>query len=192
MTQFTAIGGFGVGYLELITLIMCPLYCKPEDIGLASGFLGSAKQVAGTIASKFITEFIPAHDAYPLPSCDLRRHPQQPRCRQPAKGCFRRCPRCRSSQVLSQAAARSRCLQEPIGHEGCSRCHRQCPASYQGSHQDRILFLASIAFGGLAIIAALVSVPIDQHLDNVVAAKLAGSGESEEALQSNEKNENTA
>lgn len=50
--QFTAIGGFFVGYLELITLIMCPLYCKPEDIGLASGFLGSAKQVAGTIAGK--------------------------------------------------------------------------------------------------------------------------------------------
>lgn len=50
--QFTALGGFGVGYLELITLIMCPLYCNPEDIGLASGFLGSAKQVAGTIASK--------------------------------------------------------------------------------------------------------------------------------------------
>lgn len=42
-----------MGYLELITLIMCPLYCKPEDIGLASGFLGSAKQVAGTIASKY-------------------------------------------------------------------------------------------------------------------------------------------
>jgi hypothetical protein len=40
--KFMAIGGFAVGYLELITLIMCPLYCKPEDIGLASGFLGSA------------------------------------------------------------------------------------------------------------------------------------------------------
>lgn len=53
--QFTAIGGFGVGYLELITLIMCPLYCKPEDIGLASGFLGSAKQVAGTIASEALS-----------------------------------------------------------------------------------------------------------------------------------------
>lgn len=60
------------------------------------------------------------------------------------------------------------------------------------SQSFRIVFLASIAFGGLAIIAALVSVPIDQHLDNVVAAKLAGSGESEEALQSNEKNGNTA
>ena len=53
--QFTSIGGFFVGYLELITIIMCPLYCKPEDIGLASGFLGSAKQVAGTIASKYIS-----------------------------------------------------------------------------------------------------------------------------------------
>lgn len=53
--QFTAIGGFAVGYLELITLNMCPLYCKPEDIGLASGFLGSAKQAMGTIASRLST-----------------------------------------------------------------------------------------------------------------------------------------
>lgn len=34
---------------------MCPLYCKPEDIGLASGFLGSAKQVAGTIAGQLLS-----------------------------------------------------------------------------------------------------------------------------------------
>jgi len=51
--KFTAVGGFAVGYLESITIIMCPLYCKPEDIGLASGFLGSAKQICGTIASKY-------------------------------------------------------------------------------------------------------------------------------------------
>lgn len=50
--KFTSVGGFAVGYLESITIIMCPLYCKPEDIGLASGFLGSAKQICGTIASK--------------------------------------------------------------------------------------------------------------------------------------------
>ena len=49
---FTAITGFGVGYLEFITIIMCPLLCKPDDIGLASGFLGSSKQVVGTIACK--------------------------------------------------------------------------------------------------------------------------------------------
>ncbi|OJJ43515.1 hypothetical protein ASPZODRAFT_154411 [Penicilliopsis zonata CBS 506.65] len=48
---FTALGGFFVGYLEILTIIMCPLYCAPEDIGLASGFLGSAKQIAGTIAT---------------------------------------------------------------------------------------------------------------------------------------------
>ena len=42
-----------MGYLESITIVMCPLYCKSEDIGLASGFLGSTKQICGTIASKY-------------------------------------------------------------------------------------------------------------------------------------------
>ncbi|KAF7596014.1 hypothetical protein BBP40_003794 [Aspergillus hancockii] len=48
---FTAVGGFAVGYLELVTLNMCPLFCTPDVIGLASGFLGSAKQVGRTIAN---------------------------------------------------------------------------------------------------------------------------------------------
>lgn len=38
------------------------------------------------------------------------------------------------------------------------------------------VFLVSIAFGGLAIIAALASVSVDDKLNNKVAAKLAGYG----------------
>lgn len=54
------------------------------------------------------------------------------------------------------------------------------------AHADsfQIVFLASIAFGGCAIVAAFLCVPVDQHLDDVVAAKLHGSGASEETLYS--------
>lgn len=50
--QFTFLGGLGVGFQEMISIIMAALVCDPGDIGLASGFLGSMKQVSGTIASK--------------------------------------------------------------------------------------------------------------------------------------------
>lgn len=50
------------------------------------------------------------------------------------------------------------------------------------------VFLASIAFGGLAIIASLVSVSMDEELNNVVATKLSGAGTtSNEALNPTEK-----
>ena len=51
------------------------------------------------------------------------------------------------------------------------------------------VFLASIAFGGLAIIASLVSVPIDGEFNNVVAAKLSGvtrSSDEEETFNMSE------
>lgn len=50
------------------------------------------------------------------------------------------------------------------------------------SESFRTVFLASIAFGGLAVVAALFSVNVDKELNNAVAAKLAGTGASEEAL----------
>lgn len=49
--QCTILGGLSVGYQELICIIMAALICEPKDIGLASGFLGSWKQVSGSIAS---------------------------------------------------------------------------------------------------------------------------------------------
>jgi ABC-type thiamin/hydroxymethylpyrimidine transport system permease subunit len=55
------------------------------------------------------------------------------------------------------------------------------------SQSFQTVFLASIAFGGMAIIAAVFSVPVDDKLNNTVAAKLAGTGASDEALNDIEK-----
>ena len=55
------------------------------------------------------------------------------------------------------------------------------------SQSFQTVFLASIAFGGAAVIAALFSVSVDEKLDNVVAAKLSGTGASQEALNGTEK-----
>lgn len=55
------------------------------------------------------------------------------------------------------------------------------------SNSIQTVFLASIAFGGMAIIAAFFTVPVDDKLNNIVAAKLAGTGASDEALNDIEK-----
>lgn len=57
------------------------------------------------------------------------------------------------------------------------------------SQSFQTVFLVSITFGALSLIAALWSVSVDKQLDNVVAAKLSGAGESQEEVNNhNEKN----
>lgn len=54
-------GGVSVGFLELITIIMAGLVCEPGDIGLASGFLASLRQIFGIIASMFSSTLLNSH-----------------------------------------------------------------------------------------------------------------------------------
>ena len=55
------------------------------------------------------------------------------------------------------------------------------------SQSFQTVFLASITFGGMAVVAAFFTVPVDDELNNTVAAKLAGTGASDEALNDIEK-----
>jgi hypothetical protein len=57
------------------------------------------------------------------------------------------------------------------------------------SQSFRTVFLVSIAFGGLAVVAAFASVPVDEKLDNAVAAKLSGTGADNEVQNEEEKEE---
>jgi hypothetical protein len=47
---FTIIGPFFVGFIELVSLAVVPLFYKPADIGLASGLLASIRSAGGSIA----------------------------------------------------------------------------------------------------------------------------------------------
>ncbi|KAJ5543894.1 hypothetical protein N7494_005173 [Penicillium frequentans] len=176
---FTAIGGFAVGYLELITLIMCPLYCEPEDIGLASGFLGSAKQVAGTIATVIYITILNSRVAAVLP-------------RDVSAAAVKAGLETSSVTYLLEAvsAGTTTALQAVPGMTDSILAAIGNAEKTAYSQSFRTVFLVSIAFGGLAIIAAVVSVPIDDKLNNVVAAKLSGTGASREELPTNEKEKN--
>lgn len=46
----TILGPFFVGFIELTSLALAPLFCNPADIGLASGLLASIRSAGGSIA----------------------------------------------------------------------------------------------------------------------------------------------
>lgn len=194
--QFTAIGGFAVGYLELITLIMCPLYCKPEDIGLASGFLGSAKQVIGTIASK-LSALISRATASPKRShyfpaviyvaiLDNRVASTLPSDVSEA-ALNAGLPKTSLTALLEAVSDSNSMAKIPgITEKIIIAVTDAVKTAYSESFST--VFLVSITFGGLSIIAALASVSVDDKLDNVIAAKLSGAGASQDEINREEKN----
>ncbi|KAI0975287.1 fungal trichothecene efflux pump [Xylaria arbuscula] len=54
----TLVGPFFVGVIELTSLAIAPLFCKPEDIGLASGLLASIRSAGGSIAVTVYTTIL--------------------------------------------------------------------------------------------------------------------------------------
>ncbi|PWY72957.1 siderophore iron transporter [Aspergillus heteromorphus CBS 117.55] len=158
---FTALGGFWVGYLELITIIMCPLYCDPKDIGLASGFLGSAKQVAGTIATAIYVAILDARIATNLPR-DVS-----------AAALKAGLPSSSVSDLLSAIDTDAYDSVPGMTSTILSAVTNAVKTAY--SQSLRTVFLVTIAFAAISVITALFSVPVDEKFTGVVAAKLAGN-----------------
>ncbi|RAK94022.1 siderophore iron transporter [Aspergillus costaricaensis CBS 115574] len=174
---FTAIGGFWVGYLELITIIMCPLYCSPQDIGLASGFLGSAKQVAGTIATAIYVAILDNRIAVDLPR-DVS-----------ATAVNAGLPSSSLTDLLEAVSAGTTAAYDAVPGMTASILGKVTEAVKTAYSQSfRTVFLASIAFGGLSVIAACFAEGVDARFTKDVAAKLGGvdgdgKGGSEEKLK---------
>lgn len=57
------------------------------------------------------------------------------------------------------------------------------------SQSFQTIFLVSIVFGGLAVMAAFASVAVDEKLNNAVAAKLSGRNTNNEVQIEEEKKE---
>ncbi|GKZ37917.1 hypothetical protein AbraIFM66950_009749 [Aspergillus brasiliensis] len=174
---FTALGGFFVGYLELITIIMCPLYCSPRDIGLASGFLGSAKQVAGTIATAIYVAILDNRIAVDLPR-DVS-----------AAAVDAGLPSSSLTDLLEAVSTGTSAAYEAVpGMTGkiLGVVTEAVKTAY--SQSFRTVFLVSIAFGGLSVIAACFAEGVDGRFTGDVAAKLGGvnvdgTGGSDEKLK---------
>ncbi|GAP85261.1 putative trichothecene efflux pump [Rosellinia necatrix] len=64
----TLVGPFFVGVIELVALAIAPLFCKPEDIGLASGLLASIRSAGGSIAVTVYSTILSNRLKYTIPT----------------------------------------------------------------------------------------------------------------------------
>ncbi|KAF4625847.1 hypothetical protein G7Y89_g12321 [Cudoniella acicularis] len=166
---FTILGGISVGFLELITIIMAGLVCEPGDIGLASGFLASLRQVFGTIATTiYVTiltnrlkttipeNVIPAAENAGLPTSSL------------------------DSLFAALTAGTAAALQKVPGITTDIIAAVGEAVKTADSQAFKTVYLTSIAFGGLSIIAALCASNVDEKLTDQVARRFRGTNNVDE------------
>ncbi|KAI0006586.1 trichothecene efflux pump [Xylariaceae sp. FL0662B] len=155
---FTMIGPFFVGVIELCALALAPLFCKPADIGVASGLLASVRSAGGSIAvavyssilSNRLTTTVPANVG---PAAIAAGLPE--------------------SQVpdLVAAVLKSKLDSFPGLTDAVKGAVASVlPTAYSQAFQT--VYLASIGFGGIAIIGCLFSKDAQQHLTDKVGRKM--------------------
>jgi hypothetical protein len=155
---FTILGPFFVGFIELASLALAPLFCKPSEIGLASGLLASIRSAGGSIAvavyvtilSNRLSSTIPAHIAPVVVPAGLPE-----------------------SQVGALAAAiQSGKLSSFPGLTAAitAAVNSVLPNAYAKAFET--VYLASLGFGGIAIIGCLFSKDAQKHLTDRIDRKM--------------------
>ena len=155
---FTIIGPFFVGVIELLALALAPLFCKPSEIGVASGLLASIRSAGGSIAiavyttvlSNRLSTTIPATIAGPAMEAGLDE-----------------------SQVgaLAAAAQSGQLAAFPgITDEIIAAVSAVLPNAYSKAFST--VYLASLGFGGIAIIGCLFSKDAQKHLTDKVERRM--------------------
>ncbi|KAK0388942.1 hypothetical protein NLU13_2519 [Sarocladium strictum] len=151
----TILGPFMVGFIELASLALAPLFCKAEDIGVASGLLASIRSAGGSVAVAVYTtilsnrlattipgNLIPAATAAGLPQSAI--------------------PQLLAAVPKKDFSSFPSAVQEAV--------RGALPYAY--AEAFKTVYLASLGFGGIAIIGCLFSKDAQMHLTDKVERKM--------------------
>jgi hypothetical protein len=154
----TILGPFFVGFIELASLALAPLFCKPADIGLASGLLASIRSAGGSIAVAVYSTIyqnrlkttLPANIGPVAIAAGLR----------PAQ----------VPALVAAAKAGKMAAFPGITAPIIAAVTKVLPEAY--SQAFKTVYLASLGFGAIAIIGCLFSKDSQEHLTDDVARKM--------------------
>jgi hypothetical protein len=171
-TAFLLVGTIAAGYIENLTLSSTAYLWDPADIGLVTGVLGAIRTGLSAIAtsmyasilttesSKYIPiKVVPAALAAGLPESSLESLLSSI-----AKGDFAAVPGI-SPQIIAATGAAVK-------------------DAYAVSF--RTVYLCTLPFGAMLIVAALLSPNVEQYLTDEVARKMHNQGEKEDGAEMKE------
>ncbi|OTB01318.1 hypothetical protein M426DRAFT_323587 [Hypoxylon sp. CI-4A] len=167
---FTMIGPFFVGVIEVCALALAPLFCRPVDIGLASGLLASIRSAGGSIAVAVYSSILSNRLATTVPANigPVAIAAGLPADKVPAL----------SAAVLGSKLAAFPGLTPAIQAAVTSAL----PNAY--TQAFRTVYLASLGFGGIAIVGCLFSKDAQKHLTDKVQRKMHGKAAAKESSES--------
>ncbi|KAI0853470.1 hypothetical protein F5Y00DRAFT_224737 [Daldinia vernicosa] len=157
---FTMIGPFFVGVIEVCALALAPLFCRPVDIGLASGLLASIRSAGGSIAVVVYSSILSNRLASTFPA---NVGPAAIAAGLPAE----KVPALVAAVLGSKLAT----------FLGLSDARKAAVASVLPiaySQAFKTVYLASLGFGGIAIVGCLFSKDAQKHLTDKVERKMHG------------------
>ena len=158
----TILGPFFVGFIELASLALAPLFCKPSDIGLASGLLASIRSAGGSIAVAVYSTILSNRLASTLPA---NIGPVAIAAGLPAD----------QVPALVAAAKAGKLATFPgITDAITAAVTRVMPLAY--SQAFKTVYLASLGFGGIAIVGCLFSKDAAKFLTSTVERKMTNTG----------------
>lgn len=151
----TILGPFFVGFIELASLALAPLFCKAQDIGLASGLLASIRSAGGSVAvavyttilSNRLTTTIPANV---LPAAEAAGL-------EPSQG---------AALLGAVTKGNLTAYSAPIR----LAVTEALPDAY--AQAFKTVYLASLGFGAIAIIGCLFSKDAKKHLTNKIERRM--------------------
>jgi len=158
----TIVGPFFVGCIELLSMAVAPLFLKPADIGLASGLLASIRSAGGSVAVAVYSTILTNRLATTLPA---NIGPVAIAAGLPAD----------KVPALAAAAKAGKLASFPGITDAITKAVAGVlPTAYSQAFQT--VYLASLGFGGIAIVGCMFSKDARSLLTDRVERKMHGAG----------------
>ena len=161
---FTAMAGFFSGWLDIVTSVANGLVNEPGDLGLANGFLGSMKQLVGTISVSVYISILTNRYSVNFPRDVTAAAIAAGLPESSVSGLFE------AIANGTEAALDAVSGMTPAIEEAVAQGTKTAWASTFST-----VYYSSLAFAGLAVIAACFSSDIDSYMNGYVSRRLGGT-----------------
>lgn len=157
---FILVATFAAGYVENLTLSTMALVWPPDDIGLVAGTLGAIRTAAGAIATSMYSSILSTRLAIYLP--------QQVTPAATAAGL----PQSSLTELYTAITAGDISTVPGMNSTIAAAVDTATKTAYSMSF--KIVFLCTLPFGAIVLVAALLAPNVEDYLTNDVARKLQG------------------
>ncbi|CAK7214682.1 hypothetical protein SBRCBS47491_002235 [Sporothrix bragantina] len=161
---FTSLVGFTSGWMDVITLVSNGLVTDPADLGLANGFMGSVKQTIGAVSLSIFVAVLQSRVATNMPK-DITTA---------AVGAG--LPSTSVEAAIAAAANGTAAAFDAVPGMNSSieaAIADGVKTAYASSFKT--VYLTSLAFAAIAVIAAFFTADIDKQMNNYVSRRIGGT-----------------